>query len=124
MTALKNTLSRFGKSKKLLIVPLLLVIGCASVPEIKKVPAVVLGEPSFFPTIAAHTDAPILAGNRVELLLSMRGEEISFSGSYSARVSDRTDFRFGANRVCTTTETLGSMRLAKSACSGFPSFRS
>jgi cardiolipin synthase len=29
-----------------------------------------LGEPSFFPTIAAHTDAPILAGNRVELLFN------------------------------------------------------
>jgi cardiolipin synthase len=48
--------------------------GCSSVPTVKEIPPVALGEPSFFPTIAAHTDAPILGGNRVELLLN--GDEI------------------------------------------------
>ena len=61
-------------SKKLLVFYLLLSTGCAGVPEINKVPGVVLGHPSFFPTLATHTDAPIIAGNRVELLFN--GEEI------------------------------------------------
>jgi len=71
MTALKRALSRIRKTTKLLVVPLLLVAG---VPEINQVPGVVLGEPSFFPTIAAHADAPIIDGNRVELLFN--GEQI------------------------------------------------
>ena len=70
MTALKRALSRLRGAKKRLIVPLLLAAGCASVPEINQVPAVVLGEPSFFPTIAAHADAPIVGGNRVDLLFN------------------------------------------------------
>lgn len=74
MTALKRALSRLRKANKRLIVALVLAAGCASVPEIDQVPAVVLGEPSFFPTIAAHTDAPIVGGNRVELLFN--GEQI------------------------------------------------
>ena len=49
---------------------LLCVIGCAGVTPINEISPVMLGEPSFFPTIAAHTDAPILAGNRVELLFN------------------------------------------------------
>jgi cardiolipin synthase len=67
---------------------LLLTFGCASVPEINKIPNIVLGEPSFFPTIAAHTDAPIIAENRVELLFN--GEEIfpaMLDGIRSARKS-------------------------------------
>lgn len=74
MTALKRALSRLRGAKKRLIVILLLAAGCASVPEINQIPAVVLGEPSFFPTIAAHTDAPIVGGNRVDLLFN--GEQI------------------------------------------------
>jgi phosphatidylserine/phosphatidylglycerophosphate/cardiolipin synthase-like enzyme len=57
-----------------LIIFLLLGFDCASVPDISHIPEIVLGEPSFFPTIAAHTDAPIIAGNGVELLFN--GEEI------------------------------------------------
>lgn len=53
---------------------LALAMSCAWVPDIKQVPAIVLGEPSFYPTIAAHTDAPIIGGNKVELLFN--GEEI------------------------------------------------
>jgi cardiolipin synthase A/B len=53
-----------------LFVVLLLIWGCAGVIPINQISPIVLGEPSFFPTIAAHTDAPILAGNRVEILLN------------------------------------------------------
>jgi cardiolipin synthase len=74
--------------KRLLLLCLLLSLGCAGVPEINRVPGVVLGEPSFFPTIAAHTDAPIMGGNRVELLFN--GEQIfpaMLEGIRSARES-------------------------------------
>lgn len=37
-------------------------------------PPVQLGEPSFFPTLEAYTSAPIVAGNRVDVLLN--GDEI------------------------------------------------
>ena len=53
---------------------LLLALGCAAVPNIERIPGIVLGEPSFFPTIAGHTDAPIMGGNDVELLFN--GEQI------------------------------------------------
>ena len=43
-------------------------------PDIKQVPGVMLGESSFYPTIAAHTDAPIVGGNKIELLFN--GEQI------------------------------------------------
>jgi len=62
------------KTKRWLVGILLLTYSCASVPEINKIPNIVLGEPSFFPTIAAHTDAPVIGGNSVELLFN--GEEI------------------------------------------------
>jgi len=52
------------------ILLLSLVPACAGVTPITEVPDVVLGEPSFFPTITAHTDAPIMGGNRVEILLN------------------------------------------------------
>jgi cardiolipin synthase len=53
-----------------LLVIILASSGCAGVAPIKEMPDVLLGEPSFFPTIAAHTDAPIFGGNRVELLFN------------------------------------------------------
>jgi cardiolipin synthase len=53
---------------------LALICGCAAVPRITRIPNITLGEPSFFPTIAAHTDAPIMGGNRVELLFN--GEHV------------------------------------------------
>ena len=65
---------RLMKTRNWLAGFLLVGLGCASVPEINKIPSIVLGEPSFFPTISAHADAPIMAGNRVELLFN--GEEI------------------------------------------------
>jgi hypothetical protein len=42
----------------------------ADVTPINEIPDVALGEPSFFPTIAAHTGASIVDGNRVEILLN------------------------------------------------------
>ena len=56
------------------VLSLVFSIGCASVPDVNQLPPIALGEPSSFPTIAAHTNAPILAGNRVELLFN--GEQI------------------------------------------------
>jgi cardiolipin synthase len=63
----------WNNSNKLLLT-LFLAAGCASVPEIHNIDPIKLGEPSFFPTITAHTDAPIMGRNRVQLLLN--GEEI------------------------------------------------
>jgi cardiolipin synthase len=57
-----------------LVALLALISGCAAVPRITRIPSIALGEPSFFPTIAAHADAPIVAGNRVELLFN--GEQV------------------------------------------------
>jgi cardiolipin synthase len=61
-------------AEKVIILALVLSLGCASVPEIHDIPPLLLSEPSFFPTIAAHTDAPIMEGNRVDLLFN--GEQI------------------------------------------------
>ncbi|HEU4344453.1 MAG TPA: cardiolipin synthase [Candidatus Binatia bacterium] len=51
-------------------VALLFFFGCAGVTPIKNIPTIVLGDSSFFPTIAAHTDAPIVGGNQVKLLFN------------------------------------------------------
>jgi cardiolipin synthase A/B len=45
-------------------------LGCAKVLSINQIPDIALGEPSFFPTIEAHTDAPIIGGNRIDILLN------------------------------------------------------
>ena len=44
--------------------------GCARVISVKELPQITLGEPAFFPTIEAHTNAPIIGSNRVEVLLN------------------------------------------------------
>ena len=48
--------------------------GCAPVQPHVALPTLQLGEPSFFPTLEAYAGAPIVGGNRVELLLN--GEHI------------------------------------------------
>jgi cardiolipin synthase A/B len=53
---------------------LLLLLSCAKVRAIDEVPKIELGEPSFFPTIEALTDAPIAGGNKVEIL--QNGDEL------------------------------------------------
>ena len=48
----------------------LFLAGCAKVISVQELPPITLGESTFFPTIEAHTDAPIVAGNRIEVLLN------------------------------------------------------
>jgi cardiolipin synthase len=57
-------------SAKWLLLVTFLLFGCAGVTAINEIPEVVLGEPSFFPTIVAHTDAPIISGNQIDLLFN------------------------------------------------------
>src|SRR5919106_4290258 len=47
-----------------------LFAGCATVISVERIPEITLGEPSFFPTIEAHTSAPITGGNRIDVLLN------------------------------------------------------
>jgi cardiolipin synthase len=47
---------------------------CSNVPVHRTLPPMNLGEPSFFPTLEAHAQAPIVGGNRLKLLLN--GEQI------------------------------------------------
>jgi cardiolipin synthase len=63
-----------GTDHKSVLVLLIVLVSCAGLPEVNQIPGVMLGEPSFFPTIAAYTDAPIIGGNKVELLFN--GEQI------------------------------------------------
>src|SRR6266513_1827380 len=44
--------------------------GCAQVLAVRQIPEITLSETSFFPTIEAHTDAPIISGNRIEVLIN------------------------------------------------------
>jgi cardiolipin synthase len=47
-----------------------LFFACAKVVPVFEIPEIVVGEPAFFPTIEAYTDAPIVGGNRVEILFN------------------------------------------------------
>jgi cardiolipin synthase A/B len=47
-----------------------LLSGCAKVVSVERIPDIRLGEATFFPTIEAHTDAPIVGGNRIDVLLN------------------------------------------------------
>jgi len=49
---------------------ILLVLGCANVLAVRQIPEIILGEETFFPTIEAYTEAPIVGGNRIEVLLN------------------------------------------------------
>ncbi len=69
----KRQLSQM-KNVKCFFLFLILLSGCASITPINEMPNIVLGEPSFYPTLAAHTDASIIAGNRVDLLFN--GDQI------------------------------------------------
>ncbi len=55
--------------KRLAAVIVLCVASCAPAAR-QRLPAIAPGEPSFFPTVAAHTDARFVDGNRVEILLN------------------------------------------------------
>ena len=47
-----------------------LLVGCAKVLAVREIPQVTVGDASFFRTIEAHTGAPIVAGNNIEVLLN------------------------------------------------------
>ena len=49
---------------------ILIFSGCAKVISVERLPDITLGEATFFPTIEAHTDAPITGGNRIDILLN------------------------------------------------------
>lgn len=70
------------------ILSLAAVLGCTRVQPHVALPAVMLGEPSFFPTLEAHASAPIVGGNTVEILLN--GEQIFPSVLASIRAAQRT----------------------------------
>jgi cardiolipin synthase len=57
-----------------LLIVLLLASACARVYPHITLPALALGEPSFFPTLEAYAAAPIVGGNRADILLN--GEQI------------------------------------------------
>jgi len=46
------------------------LFACGKVRPVTEIPDIAVGEPSFFPTIVAHTDAPILGGNLIDILLN------------------------------------------------------
>ncbi|HET9884417.1 MAG TPA: cardiolipin synthase B, partial [Candidatus Binatia bacterium] len=52
------------------LLTMLVFVGCAKVLAVRKIPEVTLGDAAFFRTIQAHTNAPIVNGNRVEVLLN------------------------------------------------------
>src|SRR5438552_7184496 len=53
-----------------LLLAVWLPTACARVQPHISLPEVTLGEPSFFPPLGAYASAPIVGGNRVELLLN------------------------------------------------------
>ena len=55
---------------RLLLLTLTLLLGCAGPTPVTKIDPMIVGEATFFPTIAAHTDAPILGGNKIDVLLN------------------------------------------------------
>ena len=61
---------------KAIVVPALLgaLAGCGRVPPHLALPALEMGDPSFTATMAAYTEAPVVSGNKVQVLLN--GDEI------------------------------------------------
>src|SRR6266550_1285258 len=57
-----------------ILLVLFLTTACARVYPHVALPALALGEPSFFPTLEAYASAPIVGGNRADVLLN--GEQI------------------------------------------------
>jgi cardiolipin synthase A/B len=55
---------------RILFLTLMLLLGCAGPTPVTKIDPMIVGEATFFPTIAAHTDAPIMGGNKIEVLLN------------------------------------------------------
>ena len=70
------------------VVTVLLVSACATIQPHVALPTVALSEPSFFPTLEAFAAAPIVGGNRAELLLN--GEQIFPAQLAAIRSAKRT----------------------------------
>jgi len=74
------------------LLPILLVVflapACARVHPHIAMPNLALGEPSFFPTLEAYASAPIVGGNRADLLLN--GEQIFPAMLEAIRGAQRT----------------------------------
>ena len=70
------------------VVSLASAAGCVRVPRHVALPTLVLGEPSFFPTLEAYAGAPIVGGNAVEVLLN--GEQIFPAVLDAIRAARRT----------------------------------
>ncbi len=70
------------------LLSLVAVAGCARVQPHVALPSLLLGEPSFFPTLEAYAGAPIVGGNAVEILLN--GEHIFPSVLTGIRSAQRT----------------------------------
>jgi cardiolipin synthase len=67
---------------------LLAAVGCAHVQPHVALPPLLLGEPSFFPTLEAYAGSPIVGGNTVEVLLN--GEQIFPALMDAVRSAQRT----------------------------------
>ena len=67
---LKEVFRSARSIKRLQWLAVILILGCAKVLPVYQIPEILVGEPSFFPTIEAYTDAPIVGGNRIELLFN------------------------------------------------------
>lgn len=52
------------------VLSILLLLSCNRVRPVYQIPDISLNEAAFFPTIEAHTDAPIISGNRIDILLN------------------------------------------------------
>jgi cardiolipin synthase A/B len=79
-----GSLTRFMGAVSLVIA----MASCGRVQPHLALPALTLGEPSFFPTLEAHAGAPIVGGNAVEVLLN--GEQIFPSLMDAVRSARRT----------------------------------
>jgi cardiolipin synthase len=55
---------------RILFLIYMLLLGCAGPTQVTKIDPMIVGEATFFPTIAAHTDAPIMGGNKIDVLLN------------------------------------------------------
>jgi cardiolipin synthase A/B len=71
-----------------LLVVAVLVGACATVTPHLTLPPLVLGEPSFFPTLEAYSSAPIVGGNRVDILLN--GEQSFPAQAQAVRAARRS----------------------------------
>ena len=56
--------------RSIILFTMFLLVGCAKVLAVREIPQVTVGDASFFRTIEAHTGAPIVAGNNIEVLLN------------------------------------------------------